>query len=240
MSNVTPTHIVDKNGKHTPVRKKINVDAPDLRELPTVTSPSPSATGFVRMNADYVRIPEGFAPDDANVAYNFIGERLDGGDYGTDPIGARADYAEVTEEGIAYGMNINDEHLGEVFAGRKRNGESDDEYTHRKIEAAADNTGVIREYLEETYGADVGEGNGEDSSTIEFYVEYEDSNPRMSSLEWMGERAERETKLLQFSNDYLYGNNIQRGLAEKAGYHFELTDAPDRQFGDGFWVKDGK
>jgi len=238
VSNVTRTPIVDKNGKSTTVYKKNGTDAPETRDLPQSPVLSAKSRPTIAMNSDYVRIPEGVSPEHANIAYNYIGERLIGET--DDPIGARADYAEVTEEGVVYGMNVNDEYMGQVFAGRKRDDEDEDEYTQRKIEAAHENSQIIKAYLEESYGADVGEGNSEDFFTVEFYVEYEDENPRMSSLEWMGERAENETKLLPFSNDYLYGNKMQSGLAEKAGYHYELTDTPNRQIGDGYWVKDGE
>jgi len=150
---------------------------------------------------------------------------------------SRADYAEVTEDGIAYGYSVNPEHLGEVVVGARQKDESADDYLGRIARACPDYWSELRTFIKEEYGAELVD-EGSEMDVVEFYRVYEDGDATKSTLEYMGDRVEHETKLLDFKNDWEYGTKMQSAWAKKLGYRYELSTNADRQFGDGHWVKD--
>jgi hypothetical protein len=172
--------------------------------------------------------------DEQKPASKYEGERLTEYDHGHF---TRADYAEVGESGISYGIQINPEYLGEIVAGTRQEGESEDDYFQRMVEAEPEYQTAISEFFAEEYGADFQDGEGT-MDVVEFFVEYEDGGAEKSTIEYMGDRCEHETKLLAALNEWSYGTSMQSKFAKKLGYRYELTKNADRQFGDGHWVKD--
>ena len=173
--------------------------------------------------------------DDQHITSDSVDERLT--EHDNPSHYTRADYAEVSEDGIAYGYAVNPEHLGEVVVGPRLKDESADEYIDRIARACPEYWGELRTFVQEEYGAELVDDGGE-MNVVEFYSIYEDGDASKSTLEYMGDRVERETKLLDFKNDWEYGTKMQSAWAKKLGYHFVLSTNADRQFGDGRWVKD--
>jgi hypothetical protein len=170
-----------------------------------------------------------------HLASESVDERL--GEYESLGHYSRADYAEVGEEGIAYGFSVNPQHLAEIVGGEIRPGESDDDYMERVTKACPDYYNQLADFFSEEYGADLVDDGGE-MDIAEFYVEYESGGAQKSTIEYMGDRVENETKLLAFQNEWLYGGHMKDAWAKKLGYSFELSSGPDRRFGDGQWTKD--
>jgi hypothetical protein len=225
MSNLVPTPITDKNGKQTTVHKKTS-EAVATRGLPVSVAPATKAK-------PKILIPEGIDADEATTASEWIDNRMES----NDPMYARADYAEVTEDGIVYGVNVNDDYLGEVFAGAQLEDEDDDEYRDRCREAYQENYGEASSAISDAFGADVSEA-GDEQTAFEFYVTYDEGyDANTISTQWMGDRVESETKLLAFQNSYDVGSGLQDLIAQKMGYEWRSTDDEDRRYGDGSWVK---
>ena len=236
---------VDRNGKQTTVLVNPDKDkkggASDGRNAALRSASVPSSAGEFEApavnNITVYRLkPEdnhGMI-DDSPLASEYVDEYLQGGDYSSEPIYARSDYANVGESGIAYGVTIRDDYIGQVFAGRKRDGETDEEYSER-----CQNEANIRNALEviaKHYGAEAVEG-GDEYTNIEFFVEYPGEDPSTVSLAVMGNMVEDKTRLLAVRNAYDYGSELQNIVAKEFGYEWRLTDDANRQAGDGYWVK---
>ncbi|WIB65705.1 hypothetical protein [Curtobacterium sp. MCBD17_040] len=163
-------------------------------------------------------------------AASLMDTRLDGGDYGTDPINARADYAEVGEDGIAYGYRVGPDLIGSIVAGDRRDDEDDLDYAER-VDKALDDAGItfgdVEEYFRTRYGADASWDGDYGHLAVEFYVEYGPEGATGTSVEQMGDRVESETKLLAARNDYEYGGAMQSHLAEHLGYRSERVSETD-------------
>lgn len=169
------------------------------------------------------------------IAADYVDDRLteyDGPGHFT-----RADYAEVTSDGITYGFTVSPHILGEVAGVDERDDESLDEYVERVQEAEPELYKQLGDFMRERYGAEfIDDGGGYD--TFEFHVDYpDDAGADGVTIEWMGDHAESTTKLLQFKNELEYGTAMQSALAERLGRAFELSTDPNRRFGDGRWVK---
>jgi hypothetical protein len=174
------------------------------------------------------------AEDSQEPASLFLDERLTEFDHGHF---SRADYAEVGSEGITYGININPEHLGSIVAGERLSDESEDEYMERVSELEPDYATQLSAFFVEEYGADL-LTDGSDMDVVEFFIAYEKGGAQSSSIAYMGDRVEHETKLLAALNDWTYGSQMQGALAKKLGYSFRRSDNADRRIFDGGWVKD--
>jgi hypothetical protein len=236
--NLVPKHGVDVNG-HSYTRM-VNPDKSseiNAARVSSAAAPPPVATAAPKLGAT-VRLDDYFGtPDTSPSAIEYMDEYLQGGDHSNDPVYARADYAEVGEEGITFGVELNDDHMGEVFAGRKLRRESSDDYRQRCLEAAAENFDVIQKVLKDKYSADIN-ADSEETTRVEFFVPYPEGSDGDVSMAYMGEKAESDTKLLDLNNDYSYGTDIQNAIAAEAGYVWKLTDDADRRVGDGYWIKE--
>lgn len=150
-------------------------------------------------------------------AASFAGERLEE----SDGINCRAEYAEVGDDGIAYGYTVGPELVGSIVTGDRGMFEDESEYSARVDEALA-NAGIdqqqIWDYFQKRYGADARWDGDAGHIAVEFYVEYGDAGAAGSSVEAMGDRVENETKLLAARNDYDYGTAMQSHLADHLGY----------------------
>jgi hypothetical protein len=173
--------------------------------------------------------------DEQNPASQWVDNRLT--EYEDIGHHSRADYAEVGEEGIAYGLHINPEYLAEVVGGAPHNGESHDDFIERVTTDEPDYYKELDDFFTEQYGAELLNDGGE-MDTVEFFISYEDGGAEKSTVEYMGDRVEHETKLLALKNEWTYGSTMQSAWAKKLGYRYELSTNADRQFGDGHWVKD--
>ena len=154
---------------------------------------------------------------------------MSGGEYGTDPINARCDWAEVSEEGVAYGYDLPVSLVGEIVVGPPLEGETDSDYSERVI-AAADYA-KVEEFLAAKYGADVVDNGDNGDLSLEFYVPFGKEGLTGTSIQSMGDRAENETKLLTARNDWEYSGAMQDGLAAHLGY--ESSSVSD----DAGWAK---
>jgi hypothetical protein len=159
--------------------------------------------------------------------------------YNPDPTGARCDYAEVGEEGIAYGYDLPANLVGAIVAGEPETDESDSDYAERVDKAlTAEDYATIDRYFATEYGADKQDSGDYGDFALEFFVEYGPEGIDGTSTEAMGDRAEHETKLLQARNDFEGGGNMQSGLAKALGYHVEgIFDGDSNWVGSKF-VKD--
>ncbi|MGW8431127.1 hypothetical protein ACWGJ9_08385 [Curtobacterium citreum] len=145
------------------------------------------------------------------------GERLDE----NDGINARAEYAEVGEYGIAYGITVGPELIGSIVVGDRRDGEDEMDYFDRVDDAlgeASITENQLFDYFTKRYGADARWDGDAGHIAVEFFVEYGDEGPAGTSIEAMGDRVENETKLLGARNDYDYGTAMQSHLADHLGY----------------------
>ena len=146
-----------------------------------------------------------------------IGNRLEE----SDGINCRAEYAEVGEDGIAYGYTVGTELVGSIVAGDRRDGEDDMDYSERVDEALAEaniTPAHLFDYFKQRYGADARWDGDRGDVAVEFYVEYGEEAAAGTSVEAMGDRVENETKLLAARNDYDYGTAMQSHLADHLGY----------------------
>lgn len=157
---------------------------------------------------------------------------------------SRADYADVTPDGIAYGFTVAPQVLAIVSGVEPEADESIDDYVERVQEANPDYYKRLGDILEAEYGCRFLD-DGSDFDTFEFFVEYpadggpdNDGGAAAVTIEWMGDHAEATTKLLAFKNDLEYGTRMQSVIAKGLGMRWELSTNPDRRFGDGRWVKD--
>jgi hypothetical protein len=227
----TTVHVnPDKNGGVT------NAERKNLLRSPAVP-PNPADLEAPTDNPHALRLPADLnfgEKDTTPLAAEYVDEYLQGGEYSSEPICARSDYASIGEEGIAYGVTIRDDYIGQVFAGPKLPDETDEEYSERCMTLA--HTNLAFEFLAAQFGADAVEG-GDDYTNIEFFVEYPTGDPEAVSLGYMGHLAETETKLLEVQNAYSYGTKLQSMVAKEFGYEWRLTDDANRQVGDGYWAK---
>ncbi len=149
-----------------------------------------------------------------------VGNRLEE----SDGINARAEYAEVGEEGIAYGITVGPELIGSIVAGDRHVGEDDMDYSER-VDKALDDANITADhlfgYFKQRYGADARWEGDRGDVAVEFYVEYGEEGAAGTSIEAMGDRVENETKLLAARNDYDYGAAMQSHLADHLGYRVD-------------------
>ena len=146
-----------------------------------------------------------------------IGNRLEE----SDGINARAEYAEVGEDGIAYGYTVGPELVGSIVVGDRRDGEDDMDYSERVDRALAEaniTADHLFSYFKQRYGADARWDGDRGDVAVEFYVEYGTEGAAGTSIEQMGDRVENETKLLAARNEYDYGTAMQSHLADHLGY----------------------
>ena len=197
------TPIIDKNGKLTHVWRKELLQSSKERDSVISGVPSQYKWNDVPTNypSDYIRIPQNMTLEEVRIASDYIDERLDG-----DDSYSRAHWAEVSNEGIAYGVDIMLTAFREDLAGEQRKDETDDEYEERVNEQIENYRYEIGEALAQKYGGEFEEGS-EEQISISFYVEYE-GRPNSETIEYMGDRVESETKLLDLVNDYDYGGSI--------------------------------
>ncbi len=172
-------------------------------------------------------------------ATDWMGDRMQGGDIvaNPDPINARCDYAEVSEEGIAYGYQIPPSLLGEIVAGAQGSDESDSAYAERvNAEGGPVRNQAITEFFRERYGADVLDSGDYGDLDIEFWVPFGQEGAAGTSVEAMGDRAEKETKLQSARNDFEASGVMQSALAAKLGYRLVLSHSTHGDF-DAAWTK---
>lgn len=168
-------------------------------------------------------------------ASTLIGHRLQGGDTANaDPINARADYAEVTEDGVAYGLTIHVNFFGEILGGQR---DDEDEMDYAERIAEAFDSAKVAEFFSQEYGADVMNAGDYGDIGIEFFVKYGVEGAAGTSIEAMGDRVEKETKLLDALNAYSYGAGMTNRFAEFFGYRSEST-FDEHGWAGAKWVKD--
>ena len=172
-------------------------------------------------------------------ATDWMGDRMQGGEIVAhpDPINARCDYAEVDENGIAYGYELPPSLLGEIVAGPQGDDESDSDYAERVYaDDGPERDQAITEFFRERYGADLIDSGDYGNLDLEFFVPYGVEGAAGTSVESMGDRAENETKLLDARNDFEASGSMQAALAAKLGYQIERTFTKHGDF-DTAWVK---
>lgn len=223
MSTV-PTPRVDKNGNT--VTRHMNPDKGESKggeRVAGVTTPPVSRAA-----------PDSFSgEDDSPLASEYVGEFLDGGQYSSDPVYARADYAEVREDGIVYGVVIDDSYFGDIFAGAKKDDEDSEDYQDRSRENFAVNWEYLIQPVLDKYGATATE-NSETGTGIEFFVPYPNGSADSASLEFMGDLVESKTKLLDLNNDFNDGT-LQNFLAHHFDYQWVVDES---QPGEGYWAEE--
>lgn len=177
------------------------------------------------------------APADWNGEYELTpAKKLSGERLFTDDCGARASYAEVGEDGITYGYEMNGSLLNEILVGDKLDSEDDSDYALRVYAAStADTWAIAEKFFKDEFGADLID-DGDLDLAAEFFVKYGTGGVKRACIEEMGERAESETKLLALRDSWEYGGSIQQDLAAKLGYRYERKNTPDDYFA-GHYVK---
>lgn len=151
-------------------------------------------------------------------------------------VNARCDFAEVSEDGIAYGVSMPVSFAGEIVVGPQGPGEDDSEYAGRVAEALP--VGALYDFFAAEYGtSDVNDAGDYGDFNLEFYIEYGPEGAAGTSIEAMGDRVESETKLLAARNEWEYGGQMQSKFAASIGYHSERINEDDRDAGSR-WVKD--
>jgi hypothetical protein len=202
-------------------------------EIENIKSRSHGANGLTR--------PESWVPGwQLTAAATRIGDRLECGEHlrNPDSTNARCDWAEVGEDGIAYGYNLSAKFIGEITVGEQLEGEKDDEYAGRVWDTEKVTSQQLEEFFAKEYGVQVNDAGDYGDFDLEFYVEYGPEGAAGTSIEAMGDRVESETKLLAARNDWEYGGAMQSKFAAFIGYHSEsvLDDAGD--YTGSRWVKD--
>jgi hypothetical protein len=143
-----------------------------------------------------------------------------------------ADYADISAEGISYGLHLGEALLRDILVGAQRQDEDWADHDSRFREALNDfDPSVLSDYFSENYGAElVHEGA---SLTLEFFLGYGDGGANAASLEEMSRRAARETDLLEARSDYMENNTLTSGAAQSLGYVWQKSSNGGR------YVKDG-
>jgi hypothetical protein len=143
-----------------------------------------------------------------------------------------ADYADISAEGISYGLHLGEALLRDILVGAQRQDEDWADHDSRFREALNDfDPSVLSDYFSENYGAElVHEGA---SITLEFFLGYGDGGANAASLEEMSRRAARETDLLEARSDYMENNTLTSGAAQSLGYVWQKSSNGGR------YVKDG-
>ena len=211
-----PEKRVDRNG-HL-VTRHVNPDKGESKSAERVAN---------------VGVPSAPVDDDSPLASDYVGERLEGGDHSSDPIYARADYAEVREDGVVFGVVIDDLYFGEVFAGKREAEESQEDYEDRARENFAVNWEYLIQPILDEYGATAVE-SGDTATAFEFFVPYPNGTINGVTLEEMGDLVESDTTLLNLNNEFSDGN-LQNFLADAHGYHWEMDSS---QPNDGYWAEE--
>lgn len=142
-----------------------------------------------------------------------------------------ADYADVSAEGISYGLHLGESLLRDILVGAQNQDEDWSDHDSRFREALADfDPSVLNDYFSENYGADLVH---EDASlTLEFFLAYGDGGAGASSLEDMSRRAAKETDLLEARSDYLESNTLLSGAAQALGYVWQKNSVGGRYVKD--------
>jgi hypothetical protein len=146
-----------------------------------------------------------------------------------------ADYINVRDDGIAYGVVVDDAHLGVIFAGKREDGESDEDYEQRCREALGINWNYLMQPIIEKYDCTLVE-NSDTHSGIEFFVPYEGTIDG-ETLESSGARADTETNLKQFMEDYGTGE-LEKFLADHFGYLWVPTEPENPESKEGYWQEE--
>lgn len=211
-------------------QKRHQAGAPESRGgkfAPHVRASDTSALETPKHPSNGLTVPEDWDGEyPLTAASQWVGDRMTGGDTvaNPDPVCARCDYAEVSEEGIAYGYNIGPNLIGEIAVGPPLDGESESDYAERVNDAltSEDLTAIDQFFLSE-YNAGRTDCGDYGDIALEFYVPYGPEGLEGTSVEQMGDRAESETKLLRARDDWEYGGAMQHKLATALGYRAERS-----------------
>lgn len=179
---------------------------------------------------DGILAPKDFSGDyELTPASAYVDDRLVANT--SDPLYARSDWAEVSEDGVTYGVNVNPEMLRSIVIGPQRlaDGEGEQSYGDRFDDTfTREDMKKVEAIVKETYDAEVNwEGCGDDagSFTVEWHRPYpKGETPATVSLEYMGAEAEKKTKLLDFTNAYEYGGGVDSQVAAALGFKAVGTD----------------
>jgi hypothetical protein len=126
-----------------------------------------------------------------------------------------ADWADIEEDGIHYGLRLEVDALGQIAAGLLGD-RFEDEYREAVHEAEPEYSIELRDFLREEYGA-VLRDDVDRFDDVEFLVEYEEGGARASTIEYMGQRADQETGLLRARNEATNGVMLDK-FAARLGY----------------------
>ena len=155
---------------------------------------------------------------------------------------SRADFAEVGDFGIAYGVTIPAAYFAAIVLGDEAAEEADNNHTldEEVVTAEPEFYNELRLFLEEEYGAELSD-DGPLDDNVEFYVKYDEHGLEYADLAQVGGRVESETKLLAFMNGWSNGGieNPQSKFAARLGYEMVADYDSDGQF-HGTWVKQGQ
>ncbi|KQO98175.1 hypothetical protein [Leifsonia sp. Leaf264] len=157
-----------------------------------------------------------------------IGDRWD-----SDQLFKKADYADIGDEGITFGLSYPiDKLLGPAILGEKLPGEKDSDYLAR-IDAVEWATDDLETYFQATFeGTAIRRGEKGDVA-VGFFVRYADAGPAVESVEGMLERAEEDTQLTGLKNidHHILAaelrQHVQRRTEERAAAAAEIVPAKE-------------
>lgn len=197
--------------------------------------------GYRAKGSKGLTIPDGWDGEyPLTAAADRVGDRLECGENlrNPDSTNARCDWAEVGEEGIAYGYNIPVKFIGEITVGEQREDEKDDEYAARVWDTDKVTSQQLEEFFRTEYNVQVNDAGDYGDFDLEFYIEYGPEGAAGTSIESMGDRVESETKLLAARNEWEYGGGMQSKFATFLGYHSESVFDDANNYVGSRWMKD--
>lgn len=143
-------------------------------------------------------------------AADLLGTRIE--DDGGDDI---ADWAEIGQDGIRFGLRLSVDLLGGIVAGPLGD-RFEDEYREALTATEPDFYNELRDFIGEAYGAELRDDDDRFEDLV-FVVDYEPGGARASTIEYMGERANAETGLRLAGEEAATGKIVDR-FAARLGY----------------------
>lgn len=142
-----------------------------------------------------------------------------------DEVHADADYADVSEQGVSYSLRIGEAVLSEILIGGIASPDDEDFPREQLKESVAGlNIAKLERYFANAYGAELVMENEYGSLVLKFNLPYDDAGLSESSIEYMGYRVMKETKIGQVHIDNLIADTMVSGAAAALGYEWSAAN----------------
>lgn len=185
-------------------------------EAPVAATPTPVVmTRAERRRAESTSDSKALTPVTSKMNTRLTGEEVH----------ADADYADVSETGVAYVVRLGEGILAELLLGSTVDPASDEFPCENLKEAvAAADTSKLERYFSNAYGAELIVEDEYGSIALKFTVPYDEAGVEGSSVEYMGYRVMEETKLVNVHVDKSLADTLVAGAASALGYEWSDTD----------------